>query len=58
MYICVEIPIRLRRHIGLWVSIGMSVSDGKCRSPIGIRSGILVSDGACQSPMKHVKVFN
>ena len=44
---CVEIPIRLRRRVGLrW---GMSVPLGHVR----LRSGISVSDGACQSSMKH-----
>ena len=34
-YICVKIPIGLRRHVGLrWVYTGMSVYDGAYRSPI------------------------
>ena len=36
-------PTGLHRHIGLWW--GMSVSDGACRSPMGLQSGMLVSDG-------------
>ena len=51
-WICVKIPIGLRRHVGLrWASTGMLISNGACKSlmgHVGRQWGMSVLNEACQ----------